>query len=143
MTMYVKTQEDQVQIFPYDTGSFLRDNPNTSFPRPVPDSVFADYGVYPVASTDRPEYDQTTHNAKQLNPVLVDGVWLQQWSVELREDADVQARSKRDRLLAQSDWTQVVDAPVDQAAWATYRQALRDVPAQAGFPENIDWPDVP
>ena len=54
-----------------------------------------------------------------------------------------QARAKRDALLTGSDWTQVADAPVDQAAWATYRQALRDVPAQAGFPENIDWPSVP
>lgn len=53
------------------------------------------------------------------------------------------ARAFRDRLLAASDWTQVADAPVDAAAWATYRQALRDVPQQAGFPENITWPEVP
>ena len=52
-------------------------------------------------------------------------------------------RAERDRLLAASDWTQVSDAPVDQAAWATYRQALRDVPQQAGFPDNITWPEVP
>jgi len=54
-----------------------------------------------------------------------------------------QTRDQRDVLLSQSDWTQVLDAPVDQAAWATYRQALRDVPAQAGFPENIVWPTRP
>ena len=54
-----------------------------------------------------------------------------------------QARAQRDALLSQSDWTQVADATVDQTAWATYRQALRDVPAQAGFPENIDWPVSP
>ena len=53
-----------------------------------------------------------------------------------------EARSKRNTLLAASDWTQVADAPVDQAAWATYRQALRDITAQAGFPENINWPVV-
>ena len=52
-----------------------------------------------------------------------------------------QVRSERDRLLAASDWTQVADAPVDQAAWATYRQALRDIPQQAGFPFNVVWPD--
>jgi len=49
------------------------------------------------------------------------------------------ARTKRNALLTASDWTQVADAPVDQTAWATYRQALRDVPSQASFPENIDW----
>jgi len=53
------------------------------------------------------------------------------------------ARNKRNALLTASDWTQVADAPVDQTAWATYRQALRDVPSQASFPENIDWPAVP
>ena len=53
------------------------------------------------------------------------------------------ARNKRDALLSQSDWTQIADAPVDQAAWATYRQALRDVPEQEGFPENVIWPTPP
>jgi hypothetical protein len=54
-----------------------------------------------------------------------------------------QARTQRDAMLTASDWTQVADAPVDQSAWATYRQALRDVPNQAGFPENINWPTRP
>jgi hypothetical protein len=54
-----------------------------------------------------------------------------------------EARTQRDRLLAASDWTQVADAPVDQAAWATYRQALRDIPQQSGFPENVVWPVDP
>jgi hypothetical protein len=53
------------------------------------------------------------------------------------------ARNKRNALLTQSDWTQVADAPVDTQAWATYRQALRDITDQAGFPENIDWPVSP
>jgi hypothetical protein len=54
-----------------------------------------------------------------------------------------QARAQRNALLAESDWTQVADAPVDQAACATYRQALRDVPEQAGFPTDIAWPVAP
>lgn len=53
------------------------------------------------------------------------------------------ARLVRGYLLAASDWTQVADAPVDAAAWAAYRQALRDVPQQAGFPDNITWPEEP
>jgi hypothetical protein len=52
-------------------------------------------------------------------------------------------RFKRNQLLNNSDWTQVADAPVDKAVWATYRQALRDLTAQAGFPQNITWPDEP
>ena len=141
--MYVKTQEDQVQIFPYDTGSFLRDNPNTSFPKPISDETLADYGVYPVTQTSKPEHDAITHIAKPSAPELIDGAWTQGWTVEPRTDADTRARQHRNRLLAASDWTQVQDAPVDQAAWATYRQALRDITEQAGFPETIDWPVQP
>jgi hypothetical protein len=52
-------------------------------------------------------------------------------------------RQQRGEKLKDSDWTQVADAPVDQAAWATYRQALRDVTAQSGFPWTVDWPTIP
>jgi len=54
-----------------------------------------------------------------------------------------EARTQRNALLSGSDWTQVPDAPVDQAAWAEYRQALRDLPQQAGFPTEITWPVKP
>ena len=47
----------------------------------------------------------------------------------------------RNMRLAESDWTQVADAPVDRAAWATYRQALRDLPAQTG--DIKQWPVKP
>ena len=49
----------------------------------------------------------------------------------------------RDGELARTDWTQVADAPVDQAAWATYRQALRDFPASNDDPREIDLPVAP
>jgi hypothetical protein len=54
-----------------------------------------------------------------------------------------QARDKRDLLLSQSDWTQVADAPVDKTAWATYRQELRNISAQPGFPWAVVWPIQP
>ena len=52
-------------------------------------------------------------------------------------------RTTRGEKLKECDWTQVLDAPVDQAAWAAYRQALRDVTAQEGFPWTIEWPTQP
>jgi len=55
-------------------------------------------------------------------------------------------RAERDRRLAECDWTQISDAPLDdaaRAAWAVYRQALRDVPQQAGFPGAVTWPEGP
>ena len=54
-----------------------------------------------------------------------------------------EVRTHRDALLAETDWTQVADAPVDAQAYADYRQALRDVPQQSGFPGDIDWPSKP
>jgi hypothetical protein len=52
-------------------------------------------------------------------------------------------RERRNTLLTESDWTQVLDAAVDQSAWAAYRQSLRDIPQQEGFPSNVTWPDKP
>ena len=59
---------------------------------------------------------------------------------------DEEARTQRDKLLAETDWTQVLDAPIDaetREAYRAYRQALRDIPEQEGFPETITWPDLP
>jgi hypothetical protein len=52
-------------------------------------------------------------------------------------------RTKRNGLLKDCDWTQVSDAPVDKQAWTTYRQALRDITEQAGFPTDVIWPVKP
>lgn len=54
-----------------------------------------------------------------------------------------QLRHLRSIKLKQSDWTQVPDAPVDHQAWAEYRQALRDLPANTTDPRNPNWPTTP
>lgn len=59
------------------------------------------------------------------------------------EQAMISIRRKRDLLLAKSDWTQVIDSPVDQQAWADYRQALRDLPANITDYKNTVWPVAP
>jgi len=56
------------------------------------------------------------------------------------------ARKVRDKLLSETDWTQVVDSPLTESVklqWASYRQELRDIPEQAGFPLVIEWPLEP
>jgi len=88
-----------------------------------------------------------------LGPVfidqVVDGVTTtaaeQEVAYKASKDAEQakSVRATRGTKLAESDWTQVADAPVDKAVWATYRQALRDVTAQSGFPWTITWPDKP
>jgi hypothetical protein len=52
-------------------------------------------------------------------------------------------RAIRNDLLAQSDWSQLPDAPCDHEAWATYRQALRDFPATWTEGPEADFPDTP
>lgn len=53
-------------------------------------------------------------------------------------------RIERNTLLAATDWTQATDIPqATKDKWAPYRQALRDVPQQEGFPDNIVWPTPP
>lgn len=62
-----------------------------------------------------------------------------------RKDAEQAANVRRDRTekLKDCDWTQIADSTADKAVWATYRQALRDITAQSGFPWTITWPDAP
>ena len=55
----------------------------------------------------------------------------------------IRMRHWRSMELANTDWTQVADAPVDKAAWAVYRQALRDLPASNNNPRNIELPVKP
>jgi hypothetical protein len=53
-------------------------------------------------------------------------------------------RAERDTKLMVSDWTQLSDVPqAVKDKYTTYRQALRDVPSQAGFPSNVTWPTKP
>jgi hypothetical protein len=52
-------------------------------------------------------------------------------------------RLHRDKLLAASDWTQLPDSPADKAGWATYRQALRDLPLQNGNADKVIFPSKP
>lgn len=66
-----------------------------------------------------------------------------EWAAGANDRAATEIRTERNAKLTQSDWTQVADAPVDKAAWATYRQALRDIPSQAGFPNEVVWPVEP
>jgi len=82
----------------------------------------------------------------------IGGKWFTKYSVSdldadgiAAKDAEQakSVRAERNRLIAECDWTQVEDSPVDKAAWATYRQALRDLTLQAGFPFDVTYPTKP
>jgi hypothetical protein len=149
--MFALIINDVVEKYPYSIGQLRKDNPNVSFPREPSDSTLAAYNVFRVTRVDPPEVDYTK-NVGETVPQKINGVWTQVWNVsDVDEDTLAERtaqkaediRGERGSKLANSDWTQVADAPVDKTAWATYRQALRDVPAQAGFPWDVTWPTQP
>lgn len=69
----------------------------------------------------------------------------QQATYETMKDAEQAAniRQQRNQKLKDCDWTQIADSTADKPAWATYRQALRDITSQSGFPWTVTWPDAP
>ena len=81
------------------------------------------------------------------NMLVVNGELLPvpQETLEAEEIERYWKKFKRERniRLQRSDWTQVPDAPVDAAAWAVYRQQLRDLPANTTDPRNVVWPEPP
>jgi len=94
------------------------------------------------------EFPEPPEGAFEPVATRVGEVWVASWDPTTREEREadtlaVKARIKREQLLNASDWTQLSDSPVDQEAWSTYRQALRDIPTQAGFPHDITWPTKP
>ena len=144
-------------------------NADKSLPQVWTDETFSILGVDPVERTEIPSVQDPLKKVVQGAVTNVSGKWVEVWEVvdlfsdytntdgvlvskQSQEDAFLQSlnnaeaarvRSERNSKLAMTDWTQVADAPVDKAAWATYRQALRDVASQTGFPWTIEWPETP
>jgi hypothetical protein len=151
--MFALIQDGAVKQYPYNFAQLKAANTNVSFPSSVSDATMAEYGAMRVFNATQPELTDT-QVLEEDPPVFSneDQRWTQVWRVrdmtaeEVTSRNDTQAaqvRTDRNALLSASDWTQVADAPVDKAVWATYRQSLRDISAQAGFPWTIEWPVAP
>lgn len=136
--IYLNTETLQYPVYEM---SIRRLFPNVSFPEVfVPPEPFAE-----VVEKPQPQFDPLTESLREEFPTQVDGGWSQRWTVvKLSEvTAEYNVRLERQRLLQESDWTQIPDSPVDKDAWAAYRQALRDITAQPGFPYSVVWPQAP
>jgi len=131
-------------------GDYRELFPSTSFPPSGPSVEFLqEMGCKPV-NLFKP-HDRNTEKLVPCDP-YVEGDWVYTVQVAALTEEEVtaasnsaaaQIRSQRNTMLSDSDWTQVADAPVDQAAWAAYRQALRDITNQEGFPWTVEWPEQP
>ena len=156
--MHVKITNGTVDTYPYSVGQLRRENPNTSFPKQIPDEMLESYGVLPVTFADMPSINDRTQKTKQEStPSLVDGAWTLGWNTSSKTAEETQAwddkiaesnRVKRNDLLVSTDWTQMNDSPLTnevKTAWATYRQELRGITDLDAWPnlEDDDWPVEP
>lgn len=149
-------------IYDFQIKSGLK---NVSFPKITQAEHFVPFGYEQVFEQEKPPFDERLYSLEEAPIKKVDGAWCKDWvliplfsqeeltqkemhlkSIDEEEELvklKSNIRSHRNGILRDCDWTQVADASVDQAAWATYRQALRDVPQQAGFPYSVVWPVKP
>jgi hypothetical protein len=127
----------------YTIGQLRRDNPNISFPKDIPADILEDFGVYPIKRTAAIEIDSNTQIHTQ-DVQLVNDEWVQTWSaVQLPQDqAEENIRAHRNNLLQETDYLALSDNTMS-AAMSTYRQALRDITNQEGFPYSVTWPTKP
>jgi len=136
-------------------------NPNVSFGLPLNDSSAEALGVKVIQRIAMPDTDEFYH-AERDGIEEINGVWQEKWKVvaDFEEYTDQktntivsvddqilnkkksQARTKRDDLLKATDHYGLSDVTMSEAMMA-YRQALRDVPQQEGFPQTITWPTKP
>jgi len=170
--MHVKITNDQPVEFPYTIGQFRRDHPQTSFPRIIPDTMLKRHLVHPVIELSKPAYeplvqnlvmgdmphkevirlktenDATNHigevDQSQVSQPIHGNRWFIGYTVvnKPQDQAEQAVRNKRDRLLQDTDWQALSDNTMGEAV-TTYRQALRDVPDQDGFPFGVVWPTKP
>lgn len=151
MTIYAKIENAQIQEYPLSEYQIKARFPNVSW---VIGEFDPPEGYVAVTETPRPSYDTITDNCLENMPVF-DALtgWTQSWTIQTATAEEVydrtellasEVRTERNTRLTACDWTQLPDVTLaTKSDWATYRQALRDITAQPGFPINVTWPTEP
>lgn len=151
--LYIKAIDGVAVKYPYTQTDLVWDNPSTSFPiGGVPASTLPEWDMFPVEVSTAPVFDTLTHRLIELTPVYDGQSWVQQWDVEALSQTEIDAntaqqassvRADRNARIAATDW-RVIKALEEGNGLdfdlAVYRQGLRDVPSQPGFPWNVVWP---
>ena len=153
--MYVKITDGQIEKFPYSINDLRNENKETSFPKNPSASILAEWGVYAVKISERPQISANEKAEQNSIPFFENDEWILGWTVNEKPQEQINQeteskitsiRLQRNGLLSQCDWTQLTDSPLtdtEKSEWAVYRQALRDITTQPNFPENISWPTEP
>lgn len=152
--MYALVKDGQIVQYPYSITDLIRSRPDVCWPRgEITEEVAAEFGCVKVEDTPQPNAAPDAEAVVEDPPEVVAGKLTRKFrkrglspeeAADRRQEKAKDVRARRDQLLTASDWSQLWDTPAQvRAAWATYRQALRDVPQQAGFPFNVTWPAKP
>lgn len=144
--MYLKLTNGQPEK--YTIGQLRRDNPNTSFPKNIPDERLAEYDVYPYTRPKPDDYDSLVWRLIDDDFVNVNGAWMLPYKLEALplEQAQNNIRYRRESLLQETDWVVIMNTEKGTSIpseWEAYRQALRDITTQDGFPYTVTWPTKP
>ncbi len=147
--MYLRIVNNQT-VYPYSLENLKSDNPRTSFPSEMTELVMNEYDVYEVRQTPKP--NDYTKNITEGTPILVEGVYYQNWEQTAASETEINQRIEnkweeireiRNELLKECDWTQLSDVSSEiKSNWISYRQELRDITSQEN-PFNIIWPNQP
>lgn len=145
--MYALIKNGQVADYPTSINAWRDANRTVSLPAEPTEAQLNEVGIFNVATSPQPA-PAAGQIVEEGTPALLNGTWTQTWAIRTATSAETalqafSVRNTRNTKLAACDWTQVADAPVNQATWAAYRQALRDITAQAGFPWDVQWPVEP
>jgi len=124
----------------YSTAAFRAANKHTVYGHAIAERHLSAQDVYRVRAGAKPAEAVGFKIVADAFPTLVDGAWVQGYtSVALSAD---EARKLRNELLGETDWMAVTDRTLTPEE-TNYRQALRDVPDQEGFPSVVVWPAKP
>ncbi len=146
---YVQTSDETfVRHIRSEAENIRWDETHQTSVRKLSEDQRVEFGVSRLKMVTPPSFDTYTQTREEGDAVLTDGVWTQNWIVtEVPEDMRaINIRQTRDEKLELSDWMAIRASEGGTATpsdWITYRQALRDIPEQEGFPDEIDWPVEP
>lgn len=140
--MYAKfINNDLIEIAPKNKGAV------SNYDKAV--NLLTADGYLPVVVIEEPTADKPVVKYREVNGQIeqyAEAAPVPAIPELTEEQQEMQVRAQRNSLLTLCDWTQLPDAPLtdgEKQEWAEYRQALRDVPEQTGFPENVIWPSTP
>lgn len=147
--MYIKVI-NEIPIS-YSIDKLRYDNPNISFPINISNEILKNFDVYPCSLQELPSINDKTQKLEEGDIIKENNIWIKTWKIIDKNEEEIlnwietkslDAKAKRNILLSETDFYALRDNTLTPEM-LEYRQALRDITLQDGFPENVIWPIKP